>query len=54
MPDMTMTMDMITTMDTTMTMSMDMITTMDTRTGAVTLMDWRLRVSIPEWPLRWR
>jgi hypothetical protein len=44
------------TMDTTMTMTMstDMITSMDTRTGAVTPMDWRLRVSISEWPLRWR
>ena len=38
----------------TMTMSMDMITTMDTRTGAVTPMDWPLKVSIPEWPLQWR
>ncbi len=33
---------------------LDMITIMDTRTGAATLLDWRLRVSIPEWPLRWR
>jgi hypothetical protein len=47
MPDMTMP-------DMSMTIIMDMITIMDTRTGAVTLMDWRLRVSIPEWPLRWR
>jgi hypothetical protein len=37
-----------------MSMTTDMIRIMDTRTGAVTRMVWRLRGSIPEWPLRWR